>query len=128
MDPPQEFKPVQYFRKLTITYDILLSDEFRSLTGAARDVYIIFLYKRQFCKKKQFKPSKLKNNCEIQFTEDEAIKKWEIGTKKTFWRAIKQLKDRKMIRIAHKGFGFTNDVNLYELLGKFDGICDFRKY
>ena len=122
MDPPQEFKPVDYRRKLVITYDVLLSEQFRSLSPTSRDVYVIFLYKRQFANKRRGKTRNLKNNCNIQFSEYEATKKWKIP-KNSFWRAIAQLKKAKIIRVAHKGYGLNHDVNLYELIGKFDGVC-----
>ena len=125
MDPPQEFKPIRYFRKLTLTYDILLSSEFRSLSKASRDVYIIFLYKREIKSSKgNGKPAKVANNGRIQFTENEAIKKWKIP-KNTFWRAIKELKEAKMIELVHKGFGSNHDANLYGLVGKFNGLVSW---
>ena len=124
MDPPEEqtFKPVNYRRKITLTYELLLSKEYRSLSPTSRDVYTIFLYKRQFVNKKRpGKPKGLKNNGEIQFSENEAVKKWKIP-KNSFWRAIDQLKRAKIIRVAHKGYGLNHDVNLYELIGIFDGV------
>ena len=124
MDPPQAFKPVDYRRKVVLTYEVLLSNKFRSLSPTSRDIYLIFLYKRQFCKKRQGKPRTLKNNGNLQFSENEAFKKWGIK-KAAFWRSIKQLKDKKVICVAHKGFGLNHDMNLYELIGMFDGICKF---
>ena len=125
MDPPQEFKPIRYFRKLTLTYDILLSREFRSLSKAARDVFIIFLYKRDIKSSKgSRKPARVANNGSIQFTENEAVKKWKIP-KNTFWRAIKELKESKMIELNHRGLGRNHDVNLYGLVGKFSGLVNW---
>ena len=125
MDPPAKrgFTPIKYKRKVMVTYELLLSKEYRSLSAIERDVFTIFLYKRQFSnKKKTGKPRNLKNNGDIEFTESEAAQKWGIKTV-TFRRSIRKLKDLRMIRVAHKGFGLYHDVNKYELLGIFDGVC-----
>jgi len=116
-----KFKPVKEDKNLFISYDVLLSDEFLSLNGTEKNIYIIFLYKRQFSKKRSGKNRSLKNNGDIQFSENEAIKKWNIPSR-TFKRAIAKLIAIKMIAVSHKSYGFNHDVNLYELLGKFDGV------
>lgn len=123
MPPPEKpkFKKIDRSRIVFLQYNVLLSPEYRSLRAASRDVYMIFLYKRDFSKKRSGKKRKITNNGDIQFTEHEAFHKWGIK-KRTFWRAIAQLTQAGIIRVNHKGYGFEHDVNLYELIGKFDGI------
>jgi len=121
MVPHGKYKPIKYYRKLTITYEVLLSEQYRSLSATSKYAYTIFLYKRQFANSTRKGVRNLKNNGSIKFPEEEAQGKWGIK-KGAFWKSIKQLQQQKIIRVAHKGFGLHNDMNLYELIGIFDGV------
>ena len=123
---PKQFKEPNLARPLNISYRVLLSPEYRSLSSTAKDVYTIFLYKRTFAKYRKGKPGRLTNNSIIQFTEDDAVFKWKIK-RSSFRRAITKLKEANIIGVTHRGYGGKGDVSLYELKGMFDGIVTFAK-
>ena len=108
---------------LMLDWRLVLSEEYKSLNGTAKNVYHVFLYKRRIKGKSGKK--RVINNCAIKFTQEEAVHRWKFSLS-GFKRAIKQLKDKGMIRVAHKGYGANHDCSLYELNGRFDGIAKFK--
>jgi len=103
-----------------LSTEILFSKEYMSLTKTERNVYHILLYKRQTTRNKKG-VTKIINNGSIQFTEEEAKKKWEIKPA-SFKRAIKGLKAKGIIRLAGKVRATNNLVCLYEIMGIFRSI------
>ena len=125
MSEDPQHKPVDKRRQVHLTYDIVLDEKFRSLSSTAKDVYMIFLYKRVIPRSRGKRAHKVANNGQIQFTQHEAKHKWGIP-KTSFWRAMSQLLERGIVKVSHRGHGINHDVNLYELVGKWDGIIGFR--
>ena len=84
MDSPKDYghdnyKPIGFKKRVWFRYEIRFSIEYRSLSAKTRDVYEIFLYKRDI-KTRNGKPY-VKNNCNIVFTEQEAVEKWKFEKK-----------------------------------------------
>ena len=128
MDSPyQKYKAINPNITLHIQYEVLLSNEFRSLSKHAKTIYIAFLYKRRIPKGQSKKPKRVTNNGELEFDQDEAKQKWGISSA-TYWRAIRELKELKIIEVAKQGNSLEHTVNQYRLLGKFDGVIQPERF
>ncbi|MHC4461850.1 MAG: hypothetical protein ACYS30_10515 [Planctomycetota bacterium] len=119
----QRFKEVKWDR-MFVSKRMITSKAFRSLkTAAACQVFMIFLTK---CVPKQIdgKPKRkdgwfIANNGEIQFTYDEALRKWGILNKR-FTKAIDELVRVGLIDITKSGFGLNKDKSLYAISDRWE--------
>ena len=119
----QRFKEFKWDR-MFISKRMITSKAFRSLrTATACQVFMIFLTKCQWKpiegSSKRSKEYYLANQGEIQFSYNEAERKWGIKAGR-FTRAIDGLLRVGLINIAKTGFGLHKDVTLYAISDRWE--------
>ena len=102
--------------KIVIDADLVLSQAFLQLTGAAPKVYLLFLRRRRMVKLGRKGKEKwiIENNGEIVFPYAEAKEKFGI-TPPRFQRALDQLVEHGFIDITHSGGGMLRDISKYAI-------------
>ena len=121
----QRFKEAKWDR-MFVSRRQVTSKAFLALkTAAACQVFMIFLNKCQWKpiegSSKRSKEYYLANQGEIQFSYNEAEKKWGIKAGR-FTRAIDDLMRVGLIDIAKTGFGLLKDVNLYAISDRWENF------
>ena len=107
-------------KPLWIDKELLRSEAFRSLRGAAMLVYLDFLSKRKMQKANGKAKNRwvIINNGEIEYTYSEAEKRGI--TRPRFMRAIDELVEKGFIDIAHSGSGgLKGDKSLYAISNRW---------
>ena len=106
--------------KIVIDADLVLSPAFLQLTGAAPQVYLLFLRRRRMVKLGRKGKEKwiIENNGEIVFPYAEAEKKFGI-TPPRFQRALDQLVEHGFIDITHSGGGMLRDISKYSISSRW---------
>lgn len=102
--------------KIFIDADLVLSPAFLCLTGAAPQVYLLFLRRRRMVKLGRKGKEKwiIENDGEIVFPYAEAKEKFGI-TPPRFQRALDQLVEHGFIDIVHSGGGMLRDISKYAI-------------
>ena len=102
--------------KIFIDADLVLSPAFLQLTGAAPQVYLLFLRRRRMVKLGRKGKEKwiIENDGEIVFPYAEAKEKFGI-TPPRFQRALDQLVEHGFIDITHSGGGMLRDISKYAI-------------
>jgi len=119
----QKFKEVKWNR-MFVERSVITSKAFLDLkTAAACQVFMIFLYKRQWKpiegSAKRSKEYYLANQGEIQFSYKEALEKWGI-TQKKFAKGIDEVVRVGLIDITKSGFGLQKDKSLYAISDRWE--------
>lgn len=97
--------------------DLLRSKAFASLKTANAHIILAEFYCRRQVEKAGHKWN-IKNNGEIEFTYEDAHKRYGIADG-TFRRAIDELRDKGFIDIAKSGQGVHKVTNLYSIVDRW---------